>query len=56
MKTVNFKNFSIYKSGFAALIKKTAMEFQKSIINYNELTRGYAYLGYSVKKKLKFCS
>ena len=26
------------------------MEFRKSIINYNELTRGYVHLGYSVKK------
>ena len=50
LKTMNFKNFLNFKSGFAALFKKTAMEFQKSIINYNELTRGYAHLVYSVKK------
>ena len=49
LKTVNFKKFSISKSGLAALIKKTAIEFQKSIINYNELTRGYAHLVYYVK-------
>ena len=47
---MNFKNFSNFKSGFAALFKKTAMEFRKSIINNNELTRGYVHLGYSVKK------
>ena len=47
---MNFKNFSNFKSGFAALFKKTAMEFRKSIINYNELTRGYVHLVYSVKK------
>ena len=47
---MNFKNFSNFKSGFAALFKKTAMEFRKTIINYNELTRGYAHLVYSVKK------
>ena len=47
---MNFKNFSNFKSGFAALFKKTAMEFRKSIINYNELTRGYAHLVYSMKK------
>ena len=47
---MNFKNFLIYKSGLAALIKKTAIEFRKSIINYNELTKGYAHLVYSVKK------
>ena len=29
LKTVNFKKFSIYKSGLAALIKKTAIEFKK---------------------------
>ena len=29
LKTLNFKNFSIYKYGFAALIKKTAIEFPK---------------------------
>ena len=45
-----FKNFSNFKFGFAALFKKTAMEFRKSIINYNEITRRYAYLVYSVKK------
>ena len=50
LKTMNFKNFSNFKSGFAALFKKTAMEFRKSIINYNELTRGYVHLEYSVKK------
>ena len=48
---MNFKNFSNFKSGFAALFKKTAMEFRKTIINYNELTRGYAHLVYSVKNK-----
>ena len=47
---MNFRNFSNFKSGFAALFKKTAMEFRKSIINYNELTRGYVHLVYSVKK------
>ena len=50
LKTMNFKNFSNFKSGFAALFKKTAMEFRKSTINYNELTRGYVHLVYSVKK------
>ena len=47
---MNFKNFSNFKSGFAALFKKTAVEFRKSIINYNELTRIYAHLVYSVEK------
>ena len=47
---MNFRNFSNFKSGFPALFKKTAMEFRKTIINYNELTRIYAYLVYSVKK------
>ena len=50
MKTMNFPNFSNFKSGFAALFKKTAIEFRKSIINYNELTRGYVHPEYSVKK------
>ena len=50
LKTVNFKNFSIYKSGPAALIKKTTIQFRKIIINYNELTRGYAHLVYPVNK------
>ena len=50
LKTMNFKNFSNFKSGFAALFKKTAMKFRKTIINYNELTRIYAHLVYSVKK------
>ena len=50
MKPMNFRNFSNFKSGFAALFKKTAMEFRKSIINYNELTRGYVHPEYSVKK------
>ena len=50
MKIMNFKNFSNFNFGFAALFKKTAMEFRKSIINYNELTRGYVHLEYSVKK------
>ena len=47
---MNFKNFKNFKSGFAALFKKTAVEFRKSIINYNELTRIYAHLVYSVEK------
>ena len=47
---MNFKNFSNFKSGFAALFKKTAMEFRKTIVNYNELTRIYAHPVYSVKK------
>ena len=47
---MNFKNFSNFKSGFAALFKKTAIEFRKTIINYNELIRIYAHLVYSVKK------
>ena len=47
---MNFKNFKNFKSGFAALFKMTAMEIRKSIINYNELTRGYVHLEYSVKK------
>ena len=51
---MNFKNFSNFKSGFAALFKKTAVEFRKSIINYNELTRIYAHLVYSVEKNKKF--
>ena len=50
LKTMNFKNFKNFKSGFAALFKMTAMEFRKCIINYNELTRGYVHLEYSVKK------
>ena len=41
---MNFKNFPNFKSGFAALFKKTAIEFRKSII------RGYVYPEYSVKK------
>ena len=47
---MNFKNFSNLNSGLTALFKKTAIEFRKSIINYNELTRGYVHLEYSVKK------
>ena len=50
LKIMNFKNFSNFNSGFTALFKKTALEFRKSIINYNELTRGYVHLEYSVKK------
>ena len=47
---MNFKNFKNFKSGFAALFKKTAMEFRKRIINYYELTRGYVHQEYSVEK------
>ena len=38
------------KSGLAALIQKCAMEFRKSIINDNGLTRRDDHLPYSVKK------
>ena len=51
---MNFKNFKNFKSGFAALFKMTAIEFRKSIINYNELTRGYVHPEYSVKKNENF--
>ena len=54
MKTMNFPNFPNFKSGFAALFKKTAIEFRKSIINYNELTRGYVHPEYSVEKNKNF--
>ena len=47
---MNFKNFPNFESGIAALFKKTAIEFRKSIINYNELTRGYVHPEYSVEK------
>ena len=50
LKTMNFKKFSNYKSGFAALFKKNCYGIPKSVINCNELTRGYAHLVYSVKK------
>ena len=51
---MNFPNFTNFKSGFAALFKKTAIEFRKSIINYNELTRGYVHPEHSVKKMKNF--
>ena len=38
------------ESGLAALIEKCAMEFRKSIINDNGLTRRNDRLPYSVKK------
>ena len=45
---------SYHQPVFAALFKKTAIEFRKSIINYNALTRGYVHPEYSVKKNENF--
>ena len=51
---MNFKNFSNFKSGFPALFKKTAMEFRKTIINYNELTRIYVLSSVFCEKNKNF--